>query len=96
MDDVDLPELFYPGDFVFVDTQQEHQVTKCIRNKVSQVLVVTLKYNYPFYNLLSINGSSVSHRFTIINTNKTVLRLLVNLFLSVLSVDTNLSEEEIS
>ena len=34
---VDLPELFYLCDVVFMDLRQEHEVTKCIRNEVRQV-----------------------------------------------------------
>ena len=42
VDNVDFPELFYPGEVVFMDPRQEHEVTKCIRKEVRQVLVFTL------------------------------------------------------
>ena len=41
VDDVDLPEFFYPGD-VFMDPRQEHGCTKCIRNELRQVFVLTI------------------------------------------------------
>ena len=42
VDNVNLPELFYLGDVVFMDPRQEHEVTNCIPNEVRQVLVLTL------------------------------------------------------
>ena len=41
MENTDLPEIFLPGDVVFMDPRQIHEVTKCARDNVRKVLVFT-------------------------------------------------------
>lgn len=41
-ENTDLPEIFNPGDVVFMNPRQLHEVTKCAREQVHQVLVFTI------------------------------------------------------
>ena len=36
-----LPDIMYPGDVLFMDPRQIHEVTECSRSKARQVLVFT-------------------------------------------------------
>ena len=41
-ENTDLPEIFNPGDVVFMNPRQLHEVTKCARDRVRKVLVFTV------------------------------------------------------